>query len=522
MSKQPAPPQPGGEPPSRIRGGGNAVPSEPGTGRNRNASMRSERQAVPGPPRDGGGTSAAMAAHGERHVSYTLPEEQVVGQPTGDRHERRAAHYGAERPPGYGGAGATTPPPPAAAPTLRKPRYVPPSERKREQVGQPPVLGPGPYGGVPGQQYAEPPRPAGRQPPGVGLRPYGGVPEQQYAEPPRQAGRQPPSVGPRPSGGVPEERQSALPPGQASPREGGHAAPGGAPARGRRLPRLGGAALPPGGKADTPTGAPPHGNGLPTEKPIERVSTLQPEDRTDALPPRERDAPPHRPQHEIRPGTTTTPTTPSPGKRRPAGFPPPDQRRKKQPVAFCFTLCCILFWLLVIAIGLAILVVYLLYHPKPPQLRVDTATLNAGYIDQLPPPRGGLALNSDLYVLAAIKSPNTKIDVVLRYMQVDLYFEGSLIGTQAVWPPIHEEPGDSVLRSVHLVVSEVLVTREEAAVWWNATTKGGPVQMRLRGTFYVQLNFGRWLPFRYWIYPTCTLWLDPPPGGALRRVRCRQ
>ena len=174
------------------------------------------------------------------------------------------------------------------------------------------------------------------------------------------------------------------------------------------------------------------------------------------------------------------------------------------------------------AIGLAILVIYLLYHPKPPRLHVSTATLNAGYIDELPPPHLGQALNSDLYVLAAIYNPNTKIDVALHYMQFDLYFQGHLIGKQAVWPPLYESPGDSALRTVHLVVSEVVMRPEDADVWKNVTSSGGLVQMQLEGRFYVQLNFGRWLPFRYMVKPSCALWLDPPPAGALRRARCRQ
>jgi hypothetical protein len=59
------------------------------------------------------------------------------------------------------------------------------------------------------------------------------------------------------------------------------------------------------------------------------------------------------------------------------------------------------------------------------------------------------------------------------------------------------------------------MTQEDAEVWKNVTTGGGLVEMHLQGKFYVQLNFGRWLPFRYTVRPTCALWLDPPPAGAL-------
>uniref|UniRef100_A0A0E0N6I7 Late embryogenesis abundant protein LEA-2 subgroup domain-containing protein n=1 Tax=Oryza rufipogon TaxID=4529 RepID=A0A0E0N6I7_ORYRU len=133
------------------------------------------------------------------------------------------------------------------------------------------------------------------------------------------------------------------------------------------------------------------------------------------------------------------------------------------------------------------------------------------------------AISANLTVLAAISNPNTKIGIVLRYVRFDLYFEDSVVAAQAVWPaPVQVAPGGSVPRRVHLVVSSVSVTRQDAALWRNATAKGGrPVALRLAGRFRTQLNFDRWFfRYRYWVKPQCTLWLDPPPSGALRRSRC--
>ena len=242
---------------------------------------------------------------------------------------------------------------------------------------------------------------------------------------------------------------------------------------------------------------------------------------TPALPGRSSPSP-WRPHNE--PGSYASPSPSSEAPvRTPAKSPMlrPRNDKKRRPVAFCFTACCILFWLLVIAVGAAVLVIFLIYHPQSPRMRVTSATLNAGYVDELGIVGGARALNADLTVLAAISNPNTKLHVVLRYMQLDLYFQGSMIGTQAVWPaPLHEGPRGSVLRSVHLVVSEVTMTQEDVYEWQNATSKGGPVVLHLAGRFRARLIFGRWFKFNYWVSPQCTLWLDPPPSGALRRARC--
>ncbi|KAM0931201.1 hypothetical protein ACQ4PT_000304 [Festuca glaucescens] len=263
-----------------------------------------------------------------------------------------------------------------------------------------------------------------------------------------------------------------------------------------------------------PVGAPPLGP-RPIPKIVERVSTIKPDDGG---------------------GAPWRPTRHSRGKS-PVILSPDRRKRRRRPAAFCFTLCSILFLLAVILVGAAVLTVYLVYRPW---FRLTDASLNAGYIDDLTvrggPPRGlalnltvpggpprGLALNANLTVLAAITSPNTKIKVVLSYMQLDLYFEGHLIGTQTVLPapvPLRESPGGFLLPSVDIVVSEVPISQEDAYAWRNATTHGGLVVFQLAGRFHTQLNFGKWLPYRYWVNSRCTLWLDPPPSGRLRGARC--
>ncbi|OEL31036.1 hypothetical protein BAE44_0007943 [Dichanthelium oligosanthes] len=470
MSKQPVSPEAGGGvPPSRARGTDAAPsPSPPGTGRIRKASVQGERQAAAGSLRDGAGTSAAMAARAgdTRRVTLVTPT-QDGGQP------QVAQYQGEER--------TKVPQPKAAAPP--RPSYVPAYQRRREQ---PPAYGPYPQGG-------------------------GGIPEEQQAMPPTYGGRFPIATSTRASD-MPDSSDVRRHPRRHQPTPGDEAArPGILTTPGGPAPRHGGNPTAPEGPSSRVR--------LPTAKTIERVSTFETGIGydTEGAPPPGASSPSLPPHTHVARSQHPTPPPPPYGKKMLSA-----KENSKKLSAMLFTLCCILFWLLVVCIGLAILVIYLLYHPKPPRLHVSTATLNAGYIDELPPPHLGKALNSDLYVLAAIYNPNTKIDVVLRYMQFDLYFQGHLIGTQAVWPPLYERPGDSALRSVHLVVSEVVMPPEDADVWKNATASGGLMQMQLEGRFYVQLNFGRWLPFRYMVKPSCALWLDPPPAGALRRARCRQ
>uniref|UniRef100_A0A0D9V9A8 Late embryogenesis abundant protein LEA-2 subgroup domain-containing protein n=1 Tax=Leersia perrieri TaxID=77586 RepID=A0A0D9V9A8_9ORYZ len=184
---------------------------------------------------------------------------------------------------------------------------------------------------------------------------------------------------------------------------------------------------------------------------------------------------------------------------------------KRQAMVCCSMLCCIHFCFLVIALSLAIVVVALVYHPISPRQRVTSATLNAGHIDKRD--NGAGALNANLTVVAAICNPNTKITIMLRYYDQR--------HTQAVWPsPLQEAPRGSVLWVVDLVVSNVTMALEDVVAWQNATKGRGPVVLRLAVWFHAQLDIGLWFRCRYWVKQKCTLWLNPPPRGALRRSQC--
>lgn len=97
---------------------------------------------------------------------------------------------------------------------------------------------------------------------------------------------------------------------------------------------------------------------------------------------------------------------------------------------------------------------------------------------------------------------------------LDLYFEGNNRDAAGVASP--DAPGSWRLRtSKHAHwVSEARLLQENAAMWRNTMKKWGPMTLQLAGRFITQLNFGRQLPFRYWVY-SCTNWLQVAPGALL-------
>ncbi|CAN6234490.1 unnamed protein product [Urochloa humidicola] len=520
MSKNPAAPLAGGKPLSHARGANSSlIPPETCIEHHETAQSWSPV----------GPTISAMGAQGARqpHASYMLPAYEA-GQAARRRegHAIRRPETTEQSPPGHGGAGDIT----QSVPARPRPSYVPPPSRRREQEPRPATEPP------PAEPWAAPPSP-----------PYVPSPQRKRDEPPRwntdnrtppprtrrrdrhaiwgtEFSEQSPSghggdegitqsvpARPKPSYVPPSQRRREQPPRPATepPPAEAWAPPPSTPyvpppqrKREEPPPRRGRITAAPGGEAPAP---PRRTGGLPNPEPLVRHTTLGQEDfissRRPPPPPRAHDA-----------QRMSSPARAALGKR------------KQSAAALCFTACCILFWLLAIAVGLGFLVVYLRYRPQPPRMRVAAASLNrttlGGGGEAAAPGSYSLAVEVDIY------NPNAKLHVVLRYMRLDLYFHDSLVGTQAVTPAaaLREGPGDSERRAVQLVIGVSQDKQDVAAAWQNATTAGTegapPVVLRLVGRFHAQLNFGRWLPFRFWTYPRCTLWLDPPPGGALRGSKC--
>lgn len=113
-------------------------------------------------------------------------------------------------------------------------------------------------------------------------------------------------------------------------------------------------------------------------------------------------------------------------------------------------------------------------------------------------------------------------------LELDLYFGETLVAVAAV-DAFAERRGESVLRSVHMVASQVVLSEKEAEQWRRqeeegAVGSGGRLKglvMEVRGTMRTRLMFGGLMRYSYWLHCRCKVVMGAPPGGALRGVRCR-
>lgn len=210
---------------------------------------------------------------------------------------------------------------------------------------------------------------------------------------------------------------------------------------------------------------------------------------------------------------------------RPHLKPPPVKRTS--PLTWLTAICCALLWTIIILGGLAVLIIYLLFRPRNPQLDITQATLNAAYLD-IDVDSNATLLNADLTLLTNFSNPNHKIDVVFTMLELDLYFRKTLVAVAAV-DEFAERRGESALRSVHMVASQVILSEKEADEWRRqeeegAVGSGGGLRglvMEVHGTMRTRLMFGGLMRYSYWLHCRCRIAVGAPPGGALRGVSCR-
>ncbi|KAL8230089.1 hypothetical protein R6Q57_014989 [Mikania cordata] len=219
--------------------------------------------------------------------------------------------------------------------------------------------------------------------------------------------------------------------------------------------------------------------------------------------------PPRGPSHS-RPSPTPNQGTyvsqyPSPSLR----VPPP---RKTKRLTWLIAICCVLLWIVIILGGLILLIVYLAYRPRYPKFDITNVSLNAAYLDL------GYLLNGDMTLLANFTNPNKKVDVEFRYVVINLYFEGTLIGVRYV-EPLSVSPKGHVLRDVHMVSSQIPFTRKHVADL-NEQMRTGRVLFEAKSFLRTTSTLAGFFRYSYWLYGHCKFEVGGPPSGTLVAKSC--
>lgn len=131
----------------------------------------------------------------------------------------------------------------------------------------------------------------------------------------------------------------------------------------------------------------------------------------------------------------------------------------------------------------------------------------------------GYLLNADVNILANFTNPNRKVGVDFSYVGIALYYQDTLIATQAV-QPFAATRAESRFANVHLVTSQVRLSLADR-IRLSGQIENNRVELKVKGFFRARSSLGPVLRYSYWLYGRCTIILTAPPSGVLVSSTCR-
>lgn len=168
----------------------------------------------------------------------------------------------------------------------------------------------------------------------------------------------------------------------------------------------------------------------------------------------------------------------------------------------------------VILSGLAVLIGYLLFHPKLPKLDVIKASLNNIYLDTAT----GL-YNSEMVALLSIRNPNDKVDVRYEYINFKLFFRNDMVATQILEPFSQRKGNTSNLMTLDMLSTDKVITPLSVQIMV-AQARNNSIEYQLLGNLKTVAKLGALARIPYWLNVDCLLHFTTPPKGVLQHREC--
>lgn len=186
--------------------------------------------------------------------------------------------------------------------------------------------------------------------------------------------------------------------------------------------------------------------------------------------------------------------------------------RTTSPMVWFAAILCMIFSLLIIFLGIAILVIFIAVQPRTPAFDTPAASFSAVFLNS------PSYINGDITFLANFSNPNRKLSVRFEYLKVELFFSESSIATHAL-QPFSQRPGEARLMPVHML-SGLVYLPPNLAVELQKQEQRNRIVYNIKGTFKVRVKMGL-LHYSYWLHGDCQLEMTSPPTSTLITRSCK-
>lgn len=216
---------------------------------------------------------------------------------------------------------------------------------------------------------------------------------------------------------------------------------------------------------------------------------------------------------------------------RPPIQPPSKSHKKshKKCCKRCLITCCIFLTLLLFSLGVAALIIWIVFKPQIPRYSVQDVRINTLNVTTTYDPASNSLLPTDptfvdtdvVFTLRA-SNPNKKIRIDYRRVNIATSYDGASVGKATIPGWFQGVQNTTIVRSEIGVANAPLRVAQGAALL--VSMRAGDVGLYARIDARVAVKIGAWLTPAVWVHVGCDLNVAPPsaPGGAkLLRKDCK-
>ena len=223
----------------------------------------------------------------------------------------------------------------------------------------------------------------------------------------------------------------------------------------------------------------------------------------------------------------TTPGYASPARPPPTeiGRPPIKPYKSRRTCRYCCKRCvittCSFLITLIFILGLAALIIWIVFKPKIPQYSVQDVHINKLNVSATYDSASrSLQATNPTYVDADIlftlhaSNPNHKIRIDYKKVNIQTTYQGSNVGKASIPGWYQEVQNTTTVHSDILATKAPLTVTQGAALLVSIQANDIPLDATIDTK--VAIKIGAWKTPAVWIHVTCTFHVAPPtaPGGA--------
>lgn len=196
-------------------------------------------------------------------------------------------------------------------------------------------------------------------------------------------------------------------------------------------------------------------------------------------------------------------------------------RRRRSPCCCCLAWSCGILATIVVLLGIAALVLYLVLQPKSPQFSVTDAhisvfNLSATPLQSAPSPDAIVYLQADVTFTIQAQNPNKKIGIYYDSVDVTLFYDGASIGNGSL-PAFYQGFQNTTQLELEMKGQDVPLTQSIGTLLESElNNSSSSIPLQVKTITQVRVSVGSWKSGDSKFEVDCDVQISNPTAGSVR------